>query len=82
MQVILSVPMPSSVFGAKISPSNSATGSEWFDFPNFLFDSFLSIVATASSLVRQSQIPSQARIMYLSLLVRLNSVISGLHVTA
>jgi len=79
IHVILSVPRPSSVFGAKISPSNSPTGS--LVLLCFLSNFFLKL-STAYSFVRQSHIPSQAFIINLSVFLRLNSVISGLHVTA
>lgn len=79
---MLSVPRPSFVSGAKISSSNSATGVLWFVLSYVFFASFISIFFTASSFVRQSQMPSQARIINLSVFLRLNSVISGSQVTA
>ena len=81
MHVILSVPIPSSVFGARIDAKIFATASESAVGP---FESLILsyILAQASSLVRQSQIPSQAKIINLSSFVLFVSVKSGLQVTA
>lgn len=81
MQVILSVPIPSSVFGARIYDKIAATASESAVGP---FDAsiFVYIYWHASSLERQSQIPSHANITNLSSFVLLTSMISGLQVTA
>ena len=87
IHVILSVPIPSSVFGARILASIFATTLDAF----VLLDLSTTILSFsipspnyehASSLVRQSQIPSQAKIMNLSLFVLLCSLISGEQVTA
>lgn len=81
MHVILSVPIPSSVFGARIFAKIAATASESAVGP---FDSsiFFYIKSQASWLVRQSQIPSHAKIINLSSFVLFVSDMSGLHVTA
>ena len=81
MHVILSVPIPSSVFGARIFPKIAATASESAVGP---FDAsiFSYIKAQASSLLRQSQIPSHAKIINLSSFVLFVSDTSGLQVTA
>ena len=81
MHVILSVPIPSSVFGARIFDKIAATASESFVGP-FEASIFSYIKAQASSLLRQSQIPSHAKIMNLSSFVLLFSLMSGLQVTA
>jgi hypothetical protein len=81
MQVILSVPIPSSVFGARIFARIAATASESLVGP--LETSIFSYIkAQASSFERQSQIPSHAKIINLSSFVLFVSVISGLQVTA
>ena len=81
MQVILSVPIPSSVFGARIYAKIAATASESLVGP--LERLILSnIKAQASSFERQSQIPSHAKIINLSSFVLFVSEISGLQVTA
>ena len=60
--VILSVPIPSSVLGAKILESNYATASEFLVSPVAL-SIFFYISSQACSFVKQSQIPSHAKIM-------------------
>lgn len=64
IHVILSVPIPSSVFGAKISSNIVSTGVLVGKF--LLSFNFFYIVVQAYSLSRQSHIPSQAFIINLS----------------
>ena len=82
MQVMLSVPIPSSVFGARICSKSSSTQFDKLSslIPGFPYRSL--IFFTHSSLVTQSQIPSQARTMNWSFLVLSVFVKSGLAVTA
>lgn len=79
--VMLSVPMPSSVFGARISFSICSTGEEITSLSYILFN-FLSNFSTASSFVRQSQMPSQAKRMNLSSVLLSLCTMSGTHETA
>jgi len=81
IHVILSVPIPSSVFGARIFSRIFATASESAVGP-FELSIFSYISSQASSLLRQSQIPSHAKIINLSSFVLFVSETSGLQVTA
>jgi len=69
------------VFGARIFDKIFATASEAAVGP-LAASIYVYICAHASSFVRQSQIPSHAKIMNLSSLVLGISFISGLQVTA
>ena len=82
--VMLSVPMPSSVFGAKISSSKSSIITARLSVASYMF-LLLMILSTFlihSSLLTQSQIPSQAITKKESSFVLMCIVTSGIHVTA
>ena len=83
MPVMLSVPMPSSVLGARMSSNISDTMVSGLLYLFALcFLSFSFIVAQHSSFVRQSQMPSQASMMNLSSFLRSLVVTSGKALTA